>query len=621
MFILKLGGDFMDINATNQELIDRIKQLEKENLLYKNVIDSLPINLFAKDTECRYIITNKMCDYILGVDHKDIIGKTDFDIRSSKELAEYYYNEDINIMKNKVGTREIAPTVYHDTIKYFDVMREPILDNEGNVLGLIGIVIDSDETISSYIKNLKETNKQINIEYNNHLVFEYNFVTKEAIIEIKPDIFDFLPTKIADFDEFIIHNNIIDTKNLIKSKKVFDDILNGKTESSGVIELIIEGVNRPMLLTVNSFLNKDGIPSRAICILRILDDSNAEIEHNRIILNDASSNFNSMLMQSFESIIYVSPQNNWYCFLKTNNTNISKEVGTFEEIKTYWENIIIPQDWQQLIELYNNSDIVKHGRRPGINSVRARFVYDGITVWKAINIFSQPTEDDDNAFIVAIENIDDDVREENRIKRHDSNRHIIDVLSTIVKYRDLESGEHIRRIELLSEILLKEYSKLYENNAFTEEQIRIISAASAMHDIGKLAISDTILLKPGKLTKEEYDAMKEHTTKGSELVETISSIQDNEYAKYCYEICRYHHERYDGQGYPEGLVGDNIPLAAQIVSIADVYDALVSKRCYKDAYQKNIAYNMIKNGECGVFSDEIIQCFDNCIEQIEALYT
>jgi putative two-component system response regulator len=114
--------------------------------------------------------------------------------------------------------------------------------------------------------------------------------------------------------------------------------------------------------------------------------------------------------------------------------------------------------------------------------------------------------------------------------------------------------------------------------------------------------------------------MKEHTIKGSELVNTVASIQDQDYARYCYEICRYHHERYDGNGYPDGLAGDEIPVAAQIVSVADVYDALVSKRCYKDAYSKEQAFQMILNGECGVFSDRILQCFIDSREELEALY-
>ena len=127
------------------------------------------------------------------------------------------------------------------------------------------------------------------------------------------------------------------------------------------------------------------------------------------------------------------------------------------------------------------------------------------------------------------------------------------------------------------------------------------------------------MLKPGKLTKEEFEIMKTHTVEGSEIIEHMKGIGDGEYEKVSYDIARYHHERFDGRGYPEGLVGDEIPIAAQIVAVADVYDALVSKRCYKDAYGKGEAFKMIMAGECGVFSEKILTCFAKAKEDFEAL--
>ena len=133
-----------------------------------------------------------------------------------------------------------------------------------------------------------------------------------------------------------------------------------------------------------------------------------------------------------------------------------------------------------------------------------------------------------------------------------------------------------------------------------------------MHDIGKIAIPDTILLKPASLTEEEFEIMKTHTTVGCEILEKFSknmSAETDEFYKYCYEICRHHHERWDGNGYPDHLVGDEIPLSAQIVAIADVYDALVSPRVYKGPYPNIIAYDMIMKGECGQFSPIALECF------------
>ena len=204
-------------------------------------------------------------------------------------------------------------------------------------------------------------------------------------------------------------------------------------------------------------------------------------------------------------------------------------------------------------------------------------------------------------------------------KLRKNNMEIIDVLGTVVESRNLESGQHIKRIKGFSTILAHMLMEAYPEYGLTGKQVDMISAASALHDVGKIAIPDSILLKPGKLTPEEYEYMKSHSVRGSELVENIKDIWDEEYAKLSYEICRYHHERYDGKGYPDGLVGDDIPIAAQIVSVADVYDALVSKRVYKDAYGKEQAFRMITTGECGVFSPKLLKCFRMARRSFEQL--
>lgn len=147
----------------------------------------------------------------------------------------------------------------------------------------------------------------------------------------------------------------------------------------------------------------------------------------------------------------------------------------------------------------------------------------------------------------------------------------------------------------------------------------MIVSASALHDIGKIAIPDSILQKPGRLTKDEYEYMKSHTTRGNEIINAIKSGWDEEARKISYEIIRHHHERYDGKGYPDGLEGDNIPISAQFVSVADVYDALVNERCYKDAYSVDEAYNMIIKGECGVFSPRLMDCFRKVRKEFEEL--
>ncbi len=187
-------------------------------------------------------------------------------------------------------------------------------------------------------------------------------------------------------------------------------------------------------------------------------------------------------------------------------------------------------------------------------------------------------------------------------------------MSSVVEFRSLESGEHIQRVKFYTRMLLKYVVKSYPEYRLSKEAVDLIVSASALHDLGKIAIPDNILLKPGKLTKEEFDEMKKHTIYGCELLENFKQDEDDFY-QYCYEICRYHHERYDGRGYPDGLKGEDIPIWAQVVAIADVYDALVSKRVYKAAYALDEAAQMILNGECGVFSPVILDCFQQAKDE------
>lgn len=200
-----------------------------------------------------------------------------------------------------------------------------------------------------------------------------------------------------------------------------------------------------------------------------------------------------------------------------------------------------------------------------------------------------------------------------------SKANVIDILGNVVECRNLESGEHIKRVKGYTKILAEKLVQDYPEYGLTQERIDVIVSASALHDIGKIAVPDSILLKPGKLTQEEFEYMKSHTTRGCEILNNIKNVWDEEYGTVSYEICRYHHERYDGKGYPDGLKGEEIPISAQLVSIADVYDALVNERVYKSAFSKEKAFQMIVTGECGVFSPKLLDCFWNVRREFEKL--
>ncbi len=194
-------------------------------------------------------------------------------------------------------------------------------------------------------------------------------------------------------------------------------------------------------------------------------------------------------------------------------------------------------------------------------------------------------------------------------KLRENNEFMIETLGSVVEFRSAETGDHIRRIKYLTRILLKYFVKYFPDYGITPEQASEIARASALHDIGKISIRDDILLKPGRLTDEEFEIMKTHTTVGCDILKPFEKNCSGEFYKYCYDIIRHHHERWDGNGYPDHLVGNDIPISAQIVSIVDVYDALVSERVYKSAYSNSIAYEMILNGECGQFSPDVLECF------------
>lgn len=189
------------------------------------------------------------------------------------------------------------------------------------------------------------------------------------------------------------------------------------------------------------------------------------------------------------------------------------------------------------------------------------------------------------------------------------NEILIDSLSNIVEFRNMESKQHIRRIREYTMCLGRSVMKLYPEYELTEEKLTQIGWASSLHDIGKIAIPDSIILKPAKLTPDEFELIKSHTTKGAEIIEHRVHLNDRAIYEYAYDIARHHHEKYDGKGYPDGLKGDEISIAAQIVSLADVYDALTSKRVYKAAYDPDKAYQMIRNGNSGAFSPKLLKAF------------
>lgn len=330
-------------------------------------------------------------------------------------------------------------------------------------------------------------------------------------------------------------------------------------------------------------------------------------ENTSEAITNIANHLMPILGKRYDAFVYLNEEQNYYHVLYERGLlkNV-KPIGTMEDYYSFCQKHLHADDYNTSKTIPKNVEKEAGFRtEEGFLSQEIRVLTeDGTYRWKEFEFF--PIQ---NGILITIFDVDDMEKKKQLQRLREINNDIIDILSTVVEFRSVESGDHIQRIKGFTKIMLKYVNQMYEEVDYTPEQIDVISSASAMHDIGKIAIPDSILLKPGKLTSEEFEIMKTHTTRGCDILKTMESLQDERYYKYSYEICRYHHERYDGRGYPDGLKGDSIPLEAQIVSVADVYDALISKRVYKDAYSLHEAYEMILNGECGVFSPRLMECF------------
>lgn len=211
--------------------------------------------------------------------------------------------------------------------------------------------------------------------------------------------------------------------------------------------------------------------------------------------------------------------------------------------------------------------------------------------------------------------------EEQVYENEKNNSMMINVLAHIVEFRNGESGMHVHHIKQLTSILLQNLIEKTDKYHLTENDILLISTTSSLHDIGKISIDDKILNKPGRLTAEEFEVIKTHSVIGAEMLQDLHNTHNYPLFDKAYEICRWHHERYDGKGYPDGLSGEEIPISAQVTSLADVYDALTSNRCYKKAFSHEKAMEMILDGQCGAFNPVLLQCLKDCEKQILAEFS
>lgn len=204
-------------------------------------------------------------------------------------------------------------------------------------------------------------------------------------------------------------------------------------------------------------------------------------------------------------------------------------------------------------------------------------------------------------------------------KLQESNELLIDALSSAIESRSPESGQHIRRVRVFTEVLLHEIARSCPEYGLNARTIMVMASAAALHDIGKIAIPDRILQQRGPLTDKEQQILQTHTVKGCEILQSLHYLNDHEYLEYAYNICRYHHERWDGSGYPDGLRGDDIPIYAQATGLADEYDMLTSERCPLGILSHKQAVSRILNELRGAFSPKLLECMKNVLPQFAVL--
>lgn len=375
---------------------------------------------------------------------------------------------------------------------------------------------------------------------------------------------------------------------------------------------------------------------------------------------DGTANNNSFINEYHDAVMTeLSSEFDYVCYLDTNTQRtsifqISNEfqkimdtidpiLSPIERFDEFFNKIVAPEDYEGFRE-----DVIHQKIENALLEAQSYEVYFRIKLNQKLFYYRlKITRDINNpdGIILCLVSSDDEIRAEMRRSEDENarlamernmqititertaeiqeknkalnriNEDIIELLGDITEARDIESGEHIRRVKGFTHILAEQVMLDWPEYGLTQERVELMTSASALHDIGKIMIPDAILLKPGKLLSDEFDIMKTHCVKGCEILKKAPQDWSADYLNTSMEICRWHHEKYDGKGYPDGLKGEEIPISAQIVSVADCFDALSSKRIYKDAFEPDRAYNMIMNGECGCFSEKILSSFTRCKEK------
>lgn len=605
-----------------EKLLKTFEEIQKENEMYKMILDALPINLFVKDKNCQYQITSRYCDLVNGVARGGLKGKTDFDLQKSEDIAQLFYDDDQKIIDSKQGSRILSPTLCGSDIRYYDIYKEPLVNAYNQVVGILGLVIEPGSTTQneiSFDQNLQPSN---NID---SFIFDYEVKTGKIIVLKEMEELNSLG---KDFEMEMWNTGRIADDDIDIVLNQFQKIRDGETQCISIFKMQDDRKQwRYCTLSLTAFFNRDMTAVRALGVLSFIDDSIRIWREIDLSIVEVKKHFSSIIRNRFETILYINSNTARYAVLESSSTAFAMS-GTIETLKEYCRENFHPDDRKEILEYLSRVSNAASGCHSEENQVgdiyatfEKRIKRNEEYCWNKIEVFPFPALDGKKTdYVITTSDVDDIVKIRKQLEIRQANNQIIEVLSSVVESRDFESGNHIKRIKEITKELLIAIMERYPKYGLDSVMIEVIVAASAMHDIGKIAIPDTILLKPGKLSNQEFELMKQHTLRGCDIINNTSALQDKEYYQYCYDICRHHHERYDGNGYPDGLQEDEISIAAQVVSLADVYDALLSKRCYKDAYEEERVYKMIMKGECGVFNPILLECLKIVRKKLKNFY-
>ena len=406
-------------------------------------------------------------------------------------------------------------------------------------------------------------------------------------------------------------------------------------------------INDEILWFESRVIDKDALlnHNELVLVTRNVDEAVKKEEHRLALLKmHEMREIIDALSEEYSLVVYVDPATEEASIYRWNESILGKsdavmQIRSFSRLAgLIADSLVYTPDKEAFIEATRKNIVMEALNTSGSykHNFRIKGIGGRIENWQMRFIY---TDSNKGKAICAFRNIDAELETEIK-KRKEIERQVIDsteqlkekivtlnkisdgtleLLGEIVEYRNVESGEHVKRVKQYTFILADMVRMALPEYKLTKEDVELIVMAAALHDIGKIAIPDSILLKPGKLTNEEFEIMKQHSVKGAELIKRMEGCWSDRYVKVASDICLCHHEKWDGRGYPKGLKGDEIPISAQIVTVADCYDALTTERVYKRAYTPEVAFEMIIRGECGKLSEKILSCLQLCRVQFENL--